>query len=224
MAYYIDLKSITLDEYKTKLTEGTLIPSRQVIREKIDACFDCLKNHDILNVEILKTALNNKKKFEDLSNQKPLTEEYLTQLKREVNSLHPKPNKISEFVGISEETVSALQTIGIKDTKQLFERIITKDARQKLGKETGIDAEIILELTCLTDLSRIKWVGNMFARVLYETGYRTVKEVTLADPEKLYAQIKQFNEENKLYKGQIGINDMKTLVEVAKDVTGEIKY
>lgn len=224
MAYYINLKTIALDDYKKKLIEGTLVPSRQVIRENIDERFEYMKSIGISNVEILKSALNNKKKLAELGSQKPLNEEYLTQLRREVNSLHPKPNKISEFIGISDDIVLALQSTGIKDTKQLFERVLTKVERIKLSEETGIDPEIILELTCLTDLSRIKWVGNMFARVLYNTGYNTVEKVANANYEEIYQKITQYNKEKKLYKGQIGMNDMKTLVEVANEVSLDIEH
>ncbi len=150
--------------------------------------------------------------------------DYLTVLLRELNSYHPKPNKIKDFPGISDDVVSKLEKIGIKDTLALFDKIKTKKSRETLAIEIGIDREDLLELTKLTDLSRIRWVGVMFARILYESGFDTLESVAKADPTDLYKKITQTNKEKKLYKGQIGLNDMNLCVTVAKEVPLEIEY
>ena len=106
----------------------------------------------------------------------------------------------------------------------LFGKIITPKSRKELANKSGITDLEIMELTKLTDLSRIKWVGAMFARVLFESGFDTVEKVSKANHEDLYKRITQLNKERNLYKGNIGVNDIKLCVNDAKEVPLEIEY
>ena len=81
-----------------------------------------------------------------------------------------------------------------------------------------------MKLTKLTDLSRIRWVNHTFAFVLLEAGYDTVEKVANSDYKELYEKVKKLNEERNLYKGHIGLHDMKLCVEAAQDVSFEIEY
>ncbi len=63
MGYYVDLKNISLDEYKAILKSADLIPSRVVLKENIDDIFDAINAQKIENVAELRTALKNKKKL-----------------------------------------------------------------------------------------------------------------------------------------------------------------
>ena len=125
---------------------------------------------------------------------------------------------------ITDKTILKLEKAGIKNTLQLFDKILTAKSRKKFAKETGIDEPEILRITKLTDLSRIRWVNHTFAYVLLEANYDTVEKVASADYKKLYETIKQLNEERKLYKAHIGLHDMKLCVEAAKDVSLDIEY
>jgi hypothetical protein len=60
--------------------------------------------------------------------------------------------------------------------------------------------------------------------MLYELGIDTVEKASKADPEKLHASINLLNKERKIYKGQIGLNDMKIFVNAAKEIPLEIEY
>jgi hypothetical protein len=73
-------------------------------------------------------------------------------------------------------------------------------------------------------LSRIRWVGTTFARMLYELGVDTVEKVTQSDPVDLHSRVNRLNKENNIYKGQIGLNDMRILVNIANDLSLDIKY
>ncbi len=48
---------------------------------------------------------------------------------------------------------------------------------EELSSKIGINSKKILELTKLTDVSRIKLVDANFARVLVDSSYNTVKKV-----------------------------------------------
>lgn len=224
MGYYIDLKSITLDEYKKKLNSSIIIPSRMVLKDNIDERFNEFKKLGIKNIYELQLMLKNKVKLIEISKNSLFSEEYLTILTRELNSIQAKPNKLKEFIGISAITIDKLEKEGIKDTFKLFEKVLTIKSRIELAQKTGINQDEILKLTKLADLSRIKWVGATFATVLYEAGYDSLEKVSKANHEELHKNIVELNKEKKLYKGHIGLNDMKICIMAAKDVPLEIEY
>ena len=224
MGYYIDLSSINIEQYKEKLKTVYLPPSRMVLREKTDERFDAFKAAGISNVNDLLKALKQKNKFEEFANFQCFKGNYLTILLRELNSILPKPNKLVDFKGISDRTITKLERVGIKNTQTLYVRVINKSARTELAKETGIGEAEILELTKLTDLSRIKWAGATFARMLHDIGFDTVKKVAEANYEELHQRISTLNKDKGYFKGNIGLNDIRVFVDAAKDVPLDIEY
>jgi hypothetical protein len=224
MGYYINLSSISIDSYRAKLESSDLLPSRMILRDKLDERFNYLKSIGISNVFELQQTLKKKNKFEELANVSCLSDDYLTILLREINSIQPKPNKIKEFSGIAPVTISKLEQLEIKDTLALFDKVTTPKSRKELAAKTGIDELEILELTKLTDLSRIKWVGATFARMLYDMGIDTVEKASKANFAELHKMINQINKERNYFKGQIGLNDMKLFVSAAKEISLEIEY
>lgn len=224
MGYYIDLSSISIDEYKVKLANSIQIPSRMVLKDRINERFNQFKKMGIKNVHELLLILKKKDKLKELSKDSLFPEEYLTILLRELNSIQVKPNKIKDFIGISADTVSKLERIGIKDTLKLFDKVRTIQNRKELANKTGINEHEILELTKLSDLSRIKWVGATFAKVLYDAGYDSLEKVSKANYEDLHKAIVKLNKEKNLYKGHIGLNDMKICVSASNEVPLEIEY
>jgi len=224
MGYYIDLEKITIDDYRLKLESAYLPPSRMILKELSDQRFGYFKSIGIKNVHELIRLLKKKERFAELSKVDCLSGDYLTILLRELNSTLPKPNKIADFTGISKDTISKIEKIGIKNTEKLFEKVLNRSARFKLAQATGIPEPDILELTCLTDLSRIKWVGVTFARMLYDLGITTVEKASKADPVELHLRINHLNKEKHIYKGQIGLNDIRIFVNAAKDVPLDVEY
>ncbi|NJK86139.1 MAG: hypothetical protein HC906_09375, partial [Bacteroidales bacterium] len=83
MGYYIDLASLSLDEYSIKLSKGYLPPSRMILKERIDERMGYFKSIGINNVYELIQYLKKKEKFNALSNVKCLDQHYLTILLRE---------------------------------------------------------------------------------------------------------------------------------------------
>lgn len=224
MGYYIDLERISLENYKEILKSADLLPSRLVLKDNIDDNFNRLKKENIQNVDELRNALKNKTKIHDFSNQSGISEDYLRILIREVNSYRQKPNKLKDFPGIAGDVISKLEDLGISNTLQLFNKILTVQSRNELSKQTGISENELLYLAKLTDLSRIRWVNHTFAYVLLEAKYETAKKVSEADYNELYEAVKKLNEEKKIYKGHIGLHDMKLCVEAAKDLPNEIEF
>ncbi|MEQ9218250.1 MAG: DUF4332 domain-containing protein [Cyclobacteriaceae bacterium] len=224
MGYYIDLEKITIDDYRGKLESGYLPPSRMILKDKLDERFEYFKSIGIKHVKGLIQLLKNKDKLIALSAIDYFSTEYLTILLRELKSILPKPNKIADFNVISKDSVERLEKVGLKNTEKLFDKVITKSDRQKLADSMGVNYSDILALTKLSDLSRIKWVGVTYAQILYNLGVDTVEKVSKSDPIELHARINQMIKEHHIFKGAIGLNDVRILVETANGLSLEIEY
>ncbi len=224
MGYYIDLEKISIDDYKEILRTADLLPSHMILTKNIDEIFNLLKKRKIENLEELRTALRSKNKLQDFSKHSGISEDYLKILIRNVNGYRQKPNRIKDFPGISENVILKLESVGIKNTLQLFDKILTPQSRKDLSSQTGISEREILRLAKLSDLCRIRWVNHTFAYVLLEVGYDTAEKVADAEHQELYEKVKKLNEERQIYKGHIGVNDMKRCVEAAQDLTFDIAY
>lgn len=224
MGYYIDLERITIDDYRTKLELAYLPPSRMILKDRLDERFGYFNSIGIKNVKELIQLLKRSDKFAELLNVDCLMGDYLTILLRELNSTLPKPNKIADFTCVSKNTIEKLEKIGVKNTEILYGKVITKLQRQALAELAGVDYQDILGLTKLADLSRIKWVGVTYAQILYNLGVDTVEKVSNSDAVDLHVKINQFIKENNVFKGQIGINDIKILIETASEIPFEIEY
>ncbi len=224
MGYHIDLEQISLEEYQQKLVRAYLPPSRMMLKERLDERFGHFKSMGIRNVKELLQLLKKKEKLAEFSAVACLAGDYLTILLRELNSMLPKPNSIADFAGIATHTVDKLAEVGIKNTEKLYSRALTHAQRKALSELSGVSIGEILELTKLADLSRVKWVGVTFARMLYDLGIDTVEKATQADPVELHAQINQLNREKNIYKGTIGLNDIRIFVDMAKELPLEIEY
>jgi hypothetical protein len=223
MSYSIDFSKVTLEEYKKDIQKKSFIPSRQILKDKVDIHFSAFEKAKIRNIEELLSIICNKKSKEELLKDKNISEEYLTVLIRELKSIQSKPLKLSEFNWISKSTINSIEKAGISNTKILYERLAKADERKQFSKIAGVDEKEILELLKLSDLTRIQWVNPTFAHVLYAAGFDTVWKVSKADYEDLYKKITLKNEEMKLYKGKIGLNDMKLCIEAAKSIDAEIE-
>lgn len=224
MGYSIDLKKISIDDYKEILKTTDLLPSWKILETDIDKNLNILKQFNINNLDELLAALKNKDKIRIFSEQSGLSEDYLTVLKRVVNGYRGKPNRIKDFPCVSKEVINQLENLGIKNTLKLYEEILTAEKRKELSKKTGIEENELMMLTKLTDLSRIRWVNHTFAYVLLEAGYDTAIIVSKADAQELYETIKQLNEERKIYNAHIGVRDMKMVIEAAKMIEFEVAY
>ncbi len=224
MGYYIDLRNISLVEYKEILNTSDLLPGRMILKDNIDHYFDLIKNQNIKSVDELLKLLKTKKKLQTFAEISNIPIDYLIILAREIKSIVQNPIKIKDFPGILENTIQYLEKIGIINTLQLFDIILTSKSRKDLSKQTGIDEKEILKITKLCDLCRIRWVNHTFAYILHEANYDTVEKVANADYKKLYETLKQLNEKRKLYNAHIGLHDMKLCVEAAKDISLDIEY
>jgi hypothetical protein len=223
--YYLDLSTISLDALMERIKTTRMPPSHEILRASIDERFEILAQNGIENLEQLQGELKSKSKVNSFADETGLPLDYLTVLRREVNSYQPKPIKLRDFPGVDPGVVSKLELIGIKNTLQLFPKVLTPQDRSEFALDTQIGDDDILDLTKLTDVARLKWVGPKFARLLVESDYDTVERVANSDFEKLYQDLVRINESTNIYKGSLGMDDLKDWVNViAQDVPQVIQY
>ena len=227
MGFYIDLSQISLDEYQRKLTTGYLLPSQQILKENIDTRFRVLHEYHINNMHQLQQTLKTKAKVTAFATTTSIPIDYLTILRREVNSYHPQPRKIRDFPSLSEHLKTRLHEIGIKTTKDLFERVATKTERTKLQQELEIIDNEVLELAKLTDVSRLRYVNQTFATLLVNSRYDTVEKISQADHQALFEHLQHINEDKRFFKGRFGLQDMKSFIidtALVRDYASTIEY
>jgi Domain of unknown function (DUF4332) len=223
MGYSIDFNALSLDQYKSALVKKTFIPSRQLLKDKADIHFKEFKNANIRNLDELFTILKSDTKKAELLKNKNISDDYLTILLRELKSIQPKPLPLKDFSWVSVSSINKLEHAGIVNSKQLYEKCSSRSARKKVVSDLSVDENDVTELLKLSDLTRIQWVNTTFARILFAAGFDTVKKVASAFPDSLYEKVCTKNEMLKLYKGKIGLNDMKLCVEAAMGIDSDIE-
>lgn len=213
--YYIDLSAISIDSLKDKLKTEDLLPSQQILREDMEERFRKIKSYGLKTVEDLKKALKTKKEVNCFALKTSLPADFLTVLRREINSYHPRPRKIKDFPGISDTTKNNLEKIGIKTTVDLFNRVTTMKKREALEKEIGPIGEEMLLLAKLTDLSRLRYVNETFAALLADSGYDSLQKIREADHSEMHKELISVNNEKEIFKGNFGLHDIRFLIREA---------
>ena len=174
--YHLDLSTFPLEKFQHILETKDLIPSRMGLKEDVVGRFTVLKAHGIASMQDLISTLKNKDKLHQFARVSGLPVDYLTLLKREAGSYQPNPVRLDKLPGVSAAAVEALEAQGIKNTRQLFDQAHTAAQREPLCQAAGIPADVMVELVCLSDLSRAYGVGPIFARLLYDVGICTIQD------------------------------------------------
>ena len=212
--YHINPADYTLTYLQENLLSRELIPSREPLKDGLKEKFAILKEMEIETIEDLLDVLKTKVKLELFSKLSGLSNEYLTLLRREVNSYLPNPVPLSKLPGVSAEDISKLSQSGIKNSRHLFERAGSIIGRRELSKSSGISQETLKELVGLSDLARAYGVGPVFARILYDTGIHSIKELKSYSAE----EIIKLYEDKFQQKADFSLRDMNFSLEIARSL------
>lgn len=172
VGYSIDLASISLDDFRETLLTVELLPSRRVLADHIGALAPQLVDRAISDLAGLKKLLAKKGAYPGLAAELGVDVEYLTLLNREVNSYVSKPVALEKLAVLSDDELSRLKSIGIKSTKDLYERGASRIGRAEIAAEARIPRERLDHTLRLANLIRINGVGPAFAEYLLAAGIR----------------------------------------------------
>ena len=204
MKYYIDLTTISFNDYKKMLKSHPLIPSWRLILEDIDSKFNTLSSLGFKDIGSLLSVIKNKKKLADLSEKSMIPIQYLTVLKREIASHLPPQRKLSEYPTISDSAKKALEDLGIKTSKNFYD---WTDEHASRADTIKISSDEMTHIKKLVNVTRLRYVSPLFATLLVMAGYDSVKKISQSDLETFYEKMGQTNMNNKYFKGKLGKSD-----------------
>jgi hypothetical protein len=185
---------------------------------------DILRKNGVYNLQDLQLKIKTSKKAQIFAKNTGLPKEYVKVLRREINSLTPPPTPLNKFPDIKPDSVQKLANKGIKNTFQLFSRIKTPQDRENLAQKIGIDEEELLLLTKLTDLSRVKYVGPVFASLIIQSGADSLENLRNSDPSTLFNRMNNINLEKKYTRARFVEADIEQCIKLSKDVPLSIQY
>jgi len=212
MPYYINDKQISLDDLAARIMESDLVPSRAVLRDNIDENFAKLKASGIQTLADLRKTVKNAKNIA-LVEQTGLGRDYLTLLRREVESYFSKAVSLRDFAWLEQSKIAQLAILGYKNTEQFFDAVEAAGGIQAfVPSATGLDKDFLDTLFMLSGLTRIQWVSPLFAKMLFEAGYPDAPSIAAADAESLCRAVEAINVQHGYFKGNIGLRDIMRLI------------
>jgi hypothetical protein len=216
--YFIDPDKFSIDKFKNILKTKDILPGRIVLKDKLDERFDLLKSKGINLLSDLLNILKTKPRVEKFAKETGLSADYLIILRREANSYISVPVKLIDLPFIDTDIIEKLELNGIKDSKQLFDNAAKRPEREKLANRYKLPLDKISELVQLCDLVRITGVGPVFARIIYDSGIKTVRDFLSFDSSDLFERLTRTNNEKGLTKAKFTIKDIEYCIELGKDL------
>ena len=131
---------------------------------------------------------------------------------------------IAKIEGIGPKYAEILRKHGIKTTERLLKDGASKKGRQALAEKTGLSEKLVLEWVNLSDLMRIKGVGEEYSDLLEEAGVDTVKELRNRNAENLFKAVTETNQKKKLVRRPPSQKEITNWVKQAKKLPPVVTY
>jgi predicted flap endonuclease-1-like 5' DNA nuclease len=144
--------------------------------------------------------------------------------KPKVKEIKEKGIPLIKIEGIGPVYEKNFAKLNIKTTSDLLEAGQTPTQRIELAKKTGISKKLILEWVNLSDLFRIKGVGEEYSDLLEEAGVDTVVELARRNPENLHAKIVEVNEKKDLVRRTPTLEEVTNWIKQAKQLPRKVEY
>ena len=131
---------------------------------------------------------------------------------------------IIDIEGIGKVYSEKLHAINLYHTADLLKAGATPQGRRELADKTGISHELILKWVNLSDLFRIKGIGEEYSDLLEEAGVDTVVELSHRNAANLHAKILEVNEAKKLVRRPPPLASVEGWITEAKTLPRVIEY
>lgn len=132
--------------------------------------------------------------------------------------------KVDKIEGVGPKYATKLDKVGIRNTKQLLDKAATRKGRRELAEAAGIDETLILKWANMSDLMRIKGIGEEFSELLEVAGVDTVKELSKRRADNLHKAMTEANGKRKLVRQLPGVAQIENWVSQAKSIDPMMKY
>jgi predicted flap endonuclease-1-like 5' DNA nuclease len=133
-------------------------------------------------------------------------------------------SRIVDIEGIGPSYAEKLNSVNIYTTSDLLTAGATPLMRKELAEKTSITPKLILEWVNISDLFRIKGIGEEYSDLLEEAGVDTVVELSNRNPANLHSKILEVNEAKKLVKRTPSLSMVENWVKEAKTLPRKIEY
>ncbi len=218
MSNFAKPETISLKELKQRIALTDLIPSRVALLEGLEVNFGKIAQQGIRTFMDLQKTLKTDKTMQSLAQATGIDPQYLILLRREIESYALKPFKMKEITWVPNDVIECLAQHGITDSHKLLAAARNEENEKALADKTGLHLEMIQYLLQLAALARVQWVSPLTARMLIEAGYASTRQLSLANAERLSAEIENVNVGGKYFKGKIGLRDIQRLIYAARFV------
>ena len=132
--------------------------------------------------------------------------------------------RIIDIEGVGKFYAQKLQAVGIRTTERLLKVAGHKRGRQDLAQQTEISEKLILEWVNLSDLMRIKGIGEEYSDLLEEAGVDSVKELRNRVPANLHQKLIETNNVKKLVRRVPSFKEVRRWVQEAKVIPPAVTH
>ncbi len=119
---------------------------------------------------------------------------YASQLREQRISKTGTSTALKEFPGLNPKHLKVLADCGIRNAEQMIKHALSPPQRKKLATESNIPLKTIIEIVKLSDLSRLRGIKGIRARLYYDAGFDTIEKLAASEPEKSLKRLKKFVE------------------------------
>lgn len=206
--YSVDLKKITLDEFKKILLKSYLLPTQKVILTNLDENIEKLKSKGLSNLHDVHSLLKKKKDYSTIAEDVKIDEAYLVILNRMVNSFVVKELPLAKLEIFSKEELKMLADRGISNTRHYYEAYVNSQQTKESFLKEIISPDKMVYSLHMIDLLRINGVGVDYAKILYEMGIKSVADYNKTSSDIILQAFTSLNKTKELTKATLGITDI----------------
>lgn len=125
---------------------------------------------------------------------------------------------------LNEQQVSVLRNAGYNTTEEFLTYCCKVTHRRKLAAETGIDLDLILNLTNLCDLFRVHGIDEKLARLMREEHIFTLRALRNRVPSHLHPILEKLNQEKHICSRIPTLPELEEIIADAKKIKPCLTY
>jgi len=208
MLQFNNVLNKSIEEYRAQLVGSYIIPSHKILLEKIDVRFKQLHERGYRTMHDLAVALKTKKKVEQFAIEHNLPADYVTVLRRNVNSYIPKKRELKKMSIIGKELLVKLEKENIYNTEELYVGL-------QLNSKLNISNAEFLLLKNIVNLCQLRYVSESFCDLLLSSKYNSPDLIKTADSSEMLNELNRINVKGQFFNGKFGKNDMTFIIDDA---------
>jgi predicted flap endonuclease-1-like 5' DNA nuclease len=131
---------------------------------------------------------------------------------------------ITKLRGLTAPIRAALKRQRITTCEQLLRAAGRAEDRTRLARQARVDPAALLALVQQADLARVDGIGTVFGMMLEELGVGDVATLAGQEPERLHAQLRRHNREERLARRSPTPEEVESWVEQARKLPPLIGY